>query len=92
MVSNKIPAVLIESAWCVGSGKNLYKRINGLTKKVLERAHKIAADYGVPITILVPSHTCWLNQRYKLAVYRDKTWGWTHRQGCDADYVVLAAV
>ena len=84
-------AVLVENAICVGSGSDLWKRINGLTKKILAKKAALEIVHG-PLTILVWSHTEYLGQQYKRAIYRGTTFGWQHRQINDSDFDIVAII
>lgn len=79
-------AILVTPATCIGSGSDLYKRINGVTKKITEICDSIDPNAA----ILTHSHTNYQGQKYKLAI-RD-CWGWKHRQINDSDYEIIAIV
>jgi hypothetical protein len=80
-------AILVENAVCVGSGKDWWKRINGLTKAVIEKCNSIDDT----ASILVPSHTNYNGQKYKLALFSG-SYGYTHRQINDRDYDIIATI
>ena len=85
-MENLQKAVLVETARCIGSGSDQWKRINGLTKPVLE---KVKA-FGDGVTILVPSHTEYNGQHYKKAVAYGSRF--CHRQINDADFQIIGAI
>ena len=78
-----VKAILVSSAVCHGSGCDRYRWISGLTKEITEQIPE-------GIQILVPSHTGYNGQKYKLA----KKWakGWQHRQANDADYNIIKTI
>lgn len=76
-------AILVSSAKCIGSGSDRFKSISGLTKDVL-------AQIPDGVTILVPSNTNYLGQKYKKAVKWAK--GWNHRQINDSDYEIIKII
>jgi len=67
----RIPAVFVSTATCHGSGTDRFRWVSGLTKKILAQ---IPGEYSV----LVPSHTTYLGQKYKLAIIN--SYGAHHRQ------------
>lgn len=86
------PAVYIPYAECIGSGSDMWKRINGITKARLEEIEHFMKKQGLTtIAILVDSNTQHLNQKYKRAEYRG-SYGWTHRQIEDHDFEIVFTV
>lgn len=79
-----IKAIVVSTAKCNGSGSDRFKSISGLTKDII-------AQIPDGIAVLVPSHTCYNNQKFKLAVNQGK-YGWNHRQINDADYEIIKTI
>lgn len=83
MQTKKQPAIYIPSAYCVGSGSDLYKRVSGIS----QRQRRAIPD---GLTVLVVSHTRYQGQQYKRAIYVNtgERRQWKHRQVNDNDYCI----
>ena len=79
---SKKPAIYVENAYCYGKGSDKFKGVSGISKNIRDA---INSDFAV-LVVLVDSHTEYMGQKYKKAIYQNKRW--YHRQIKDADYEI----
>jgi len=90
--NQKIKAIFVSGAWCNGSGCNRFKWVSGITKPIRAEIEELEKIHG-SLAILVPSHTGYLGQQFKLArrgVHAGYGNRFDHRQINDADYEIVA--
>lgn len=88
---DKIKAVMIHDAQCIGSGSDIYKRVNGITRKVLSQTAELEKEHG-DLVMLARSHTSYNGQSWKKIVRRRDGQGYQHRQITDDNYEIVEVI